>query len=93
MLEILCLVWLCRSIGNNLRAKGRRPGWYQFLAVLLYFVGLFTGALAGALLETGNIIYVFTLAGGVFGALTGYTIASLVKPARSFHREVGPVFD
>jgi hypothetical protein len=34
VLEIIIVYQLCRVLGNKLRAKGLRPGWYQFLLVV-----------------------------------------------------------
>ena len=38
MIEIICMVKLCRAIGRIVREKGRSAVGYQFLAVLLWIV-------------------------------------------------------
>ena len=48
MLEIVLLYFLCKSIGNVLRDKGRKPLGFQILLVIMWFGGEFLGgAVAG----------------------------------------------
>ena len=69
MLEILLLIYLCKKLGDMIRAKGRSAGWYQFLLVFAWFVGEFMGAVLGVMLAglDGAPLYL----GALFGAAAG----------------------
>lgn len=47
MLEIIALYFLCKKMGEKLRAKGwRQPVWMQIAVVLAWFGCMFLGSLA-----------------------------------------------
>ena len=47
MLEILALYFLCKKMGEKLRAKGwPKPIWMQIAVVLAWFGSMFLGSLA-----------------------------------------------
>src|SRR5215213_10313461 len=84
MLEIIILIFLTRKVGEIVRSKGRKPGWFQFLAVVLWIGGELTGAviggIVGALSDSGMLFaYLFAL----FGAAAGAGISILI--ARSLN--------
>ena len=54
MLEIIIVWQLCKKIGNILRDKGRSPGLYQFLTVVLWFGGEVTGMIGSRVLTTNR---------------------------------------
>jgi hypothetical protein len=93
MIEILCIIWLCRAIGRSVRAKGRSAGGYQFLAVVLWLVGEVTGAIIGVNLGLGAGAYLTTLMGAAAGALVAYMIASGVTPVPASGSAIDGVFD
>jgi membrane protein DedA with SNARE-associated domain len=81
MIEILVLYKLCKDLGRNARAKGRRAIGYQLLLILFWiggeFFGTFVGAIAlvvlgellGGLPEAAMLlVYAAALAGAIFGA-------------------------
>ena len=81
MLEILLLVYLCRQLGQTLRAKGRSAAWYQFLLVVLWFGGeLFGGVVALILGIDGIGMYLGALLGAAGGAAIGFVIAHSLPP-------------
>ena len=48
MLEIILLIYLCKSIGAIVRSKGRKPLVFQILLVMLWIGGeFFGGVVAG----------------------------------------------
>ena len=83
MLEILFLVYLCKQIGKILRDKGRSPGWFQFLLVVLWLGGEFFGAVVASVLGVGEAggVYLGALLGAAGGAVLGFVIAKSVAPA------------
>ena len=73
MLEIVILFFLARKVGEIVRSKGRKAGWYQALVVVLWIGGELTGGviggIVGALTDTGmGLAYVFALLGAAVGA-------------------------
>ena len=76
MLEILFLVYLCRQLGQTLRAKGRSAGWYQFLLVVLWFGGELFGGIVSLLLGIDGLgMYLGALLGAAGGAAIAFVIA------------------
>ena len=82
MLEILLLVYLCRSLGRTLRDKGRSPGWYQFLLVVLWFGGEVFGAIVAVAVFRleGAGSYLGALVGAAGGATLAFVIAHSLGP-------------
>ena len=83
MLEILLLVYLCKEVGKILRNKGRSPGWFQFLMVVLWLGGEFLGAMVAVILGVsgGGGVYIGALIGAAGGAVLAFVIAKSAAPA------------
>src|SRR5215208_4012508 len=80
MLEIILLIFLTRKVGEIVRSKGRKPGWFQLLTVVLWIGGELTGAVIGAVIgelrDTGiGLAYLFALLGAGAGAGLSIVIA------------------
>ena|SRR5215207_627744 len=88
MLEIIALIYLTRHVGGIVKSKGRRPGWFKLMTVLLWIGGELTGMVVGgivaALSDSGgdpagdaglSFVYVFALAGAAAGAGLSVIIA------------------
>jgi hypothetical protein len=85
MLEIILLIFLTRHVGEIVKSKGRKTGWYKFLTVALWIGGELTGAViggvVGALTNSGIVFaYVFALVGAGLGAGASILIARSVSP-------------
>jgi membrane protein DedA with SNARE-associated domain len=86
LLEIILLIGLTRKVGEILRAKGRRPGWFQFLTVVLWIGGELVGAVIGAIIAMtikadAWVAYPFALLGAILGAVIAYVLARSVSAA------------
>lgn len=97
MLEIIALVTLTRRIGEIVREKGRKSGWYKFMTVMMWFGGEIVGAIVGAFIAaatgTGALItYVCALAGAGLGAGGAYLIAISVPALHHSAPPSPPVF-
>jgi hypothetical protein len=95
MLEILLLVFLCKSVGGILREKKRSPILFQVMMVVAWFggeiagfigYGIYMGATGGEFDFTG---YIAALGGAVAGAATVFLLAYLV-PAAPAEPTFGP---
>ncbi|HEX7313031.1 MAG TPA: hypothetical protein VF297_03885 [Pyrinomonadaceae bacterium] len=80
MLEIIILIFLTRRVGEIVRSKGRKAGWFQVLTVVLWIGGELTGGIiggiVGALTDSGMLLaYVFALLGAAAGAGISILIA------------------
>ena len=87
MIEILVIWLLARKIGEIVKEKGHRSGWYIFLTIVLWIGGELVGAIIGTILafELGLsecLVYPFALAGAACGAGLAYLIASNVSEKR-----------
>ena len=75
MLEIVGIMMLCKANKRNAIARGRRPGGYIALTIILWvgmeLLGFFIGAMAE--LEYGRIFLAYGLAG--IGALISFLVA------------------
>ena len=93
MLEFFLIRWLAGKVGDVLRGKGRRPGWFQFLFVMLWIFGEFGGLVAGLVLELDAGAYFLAIVGA--GAATGaaFAIAHAAKPSPEHSTQVGAVFE
>lgn len=85
MLEIIALVWLTRRIGEIVKVKNRKSGWYKLMTVLLWFgceiLGAIIGGIVVALTNSPEaVIYLIALAGAAVGAGVAYAIAKAVPP-------------
>ena len=84
MLEIIILIFLTRHVGEIVRSKGRKAGWFQLLTVVLWIggeiIGGIIGAIVGALSDSGMLFaYLFAL----FGAAAGAGISILIARSLS----------
>ena len=85
MLEIIALVMLTRRIGDIVKQKNRKSGWYKVMTVLLWFGCEVIGAVIGGIIVglTGSpdlFIYLIALAGAAVGAGIAYFIAKALPP-------------
>ena len=86
MLEIILLIYLTRRVGEIVKGKNRKPGWYKFMTVVLWLGGEFAGAFVGGIIValTGTnqlLIYVFALVGAGIGAGVAFAVAKGVPGA------------
>jgi hypothetical protein len=91
MLEIVLLYFLCKSMGQKLRAKGRKPLPLQILLVLMWLGGEFVGGAVGGVVPAirhGNApmefepwVYLLAVIGAGCGAGFCFLIAWLLPPA------------
>jgi hypothetical protein len=91
MLEIIALVFICRALGRIVRDKGRTAIGYQVLAVALWFLFEFIGAIVVTIViivATGNqdpdmlYAYVGALAGAGLSLFISFGIVKML-PAKS----------
>lgn len=87
MLEILAIGLLCRANKKNALARGRKPGGFIALTIILWFVLEFVGAFIGAFLDIGYGIYVMALVFAGMGALISYLVAKNCKPGNFVAQE------
>ena len=85
MLEIIALVLLTRRVGDIVKQKNRKSGWYKLMTVLLWFGCEVIGAVVGGIIVglTGwpdAVIYLIALAGAAAGACVAYVVAKTVPP-------------
>jgi hypothetical protein len=90
MLEIVLLFCLCKAIGKVIVEKGRVAIGYQVLAVVLWFAGEISMAMAYGIymaLSGANMdevfditAYLFAMCGAGMGGGLAYLIALMVKP-------------
>jgi hypothetical protein len=85
MLEIIALFTLTRRIGEIIKQKNRKSGWYKFMTVLLWFGceiigGIIGGIIVGLTDSPDGVIYLIALAGAAVGAGIAYTIAKALPP-------------
>ena len=80
MLEIVLIWMFCSRLGKMLRAKGRAPGGYQVLGVVLWIGGEIAGGVIGAVAELGAGTYLLALMGAAVGATITWMMASSAKP-------------
>jgi drug/metabolite transporter (DMT)-like permease len=91
MVEIVLLIFLCKSIGDVLSKKGRMAIGYQALAVVLWFGGEFAAAILYAvyMVLSGSAMdeifdiqaYLVAMLGAVTGGGIAFLIAHLIPPA------------
>ncbi|SDO06727.1 hypothetical protein [Acetanaerobacterium elongatum] len=87
MLEILLLMLLCKTNKKNALARGRKPGGFIALTIILWLVLEFVGAFIGAFLDIGYGIYVMALLFAGTGALISYLAAKNCKPGNFVAQE------
>jgi hypothetical protein len=84
MLEVLLLVYLGKSLGRILRAKGRSAGWYQALMVVAWIGGQIVGMLSGMMIngsdKVDGTVYIGSLLGGVLCVTAVFILAKALGP-------------
>src|SRR5215207_8361128 len=88
MLEIIALIYLTRYVGDIAKSKGRRPGWFKLMTVVLWIggelMGLVVGGIVAALSDSSGdpesdagmiFVYLFALVGAAAGAGLSVIIA------------------
>lgn len=75
MLEILGIVLLINKNKANALARGKKPGLYMALTLILWLGMEFLGGFIGGLLELDTATYFLALALGLTGGLISYIIA------------------
>ena len=82
MLEIIAIIYLVRYNGNICKEKNVKPGWYQFLTVILWIALEFLGAIIGVVLfgEGKGGIYLSALIGAGLGAFVSIRIVKGIHP-------------
>lgn len=79
MLEILGLSLLCKKNMANALLRGRKPGLFIFLTLLLWVGCEVTLIIIGNVLELGFGAYLLGIAGAALGGLVSYLIAKNCK--------------
>lgn len=84
MLEIILVIYLTRRVGEIVEAKGRRAGWFKFMAVMLWLGFELTGGIIGGIIvalthSTEILAYLFALIGAAIGAGISLIIAKSVS--------------
>ena len=80
MIEIIGIIILVNTNKKNALARGRKPGGFAALTVILW-VGLeLLGVLIGSLLELGYLTYVLAIFMAAIGGLASYLVAKHCKP-------------
>jgi len=79
MLELVLLFLLIKGVKNNAHSRGRKPGGFIALAIILWVVPELAGLIIGLLLdlEYGSILLAYTLVG--VGAIISYNISKHCK--------------
>lgn len=77
------LIYLTRRVGEIVKGKNRRAGWYKFLTVVLWFGFEFLGGFVGGLIvalsgSSQALIYLCALVGAGVGAGIAFAVARLV---------------
>lgn len=102
MLEIVALYFLCKLMGEKLRAKGwEKPLWMQVAVVLAWLGGAFLGSVAcatyvaltrgeAAVEKMGIELYFVALLSGLLSVGLLFLIATMLprkEPTDPFHQE------
>lgn len=79
MLEIFLLMTLIRSVKNNATERGRKPGGFIALAVILWVIPEIIGLLIGFSLDMGYASYLIAAVLVGIGAIISYNVAKYCK--------------
>ena len=94
MIEILFLIFLSNKNASNAKERGRKPGVFIALTIILWFVFEISGAAIGNAMELGYGAYLIAFPMAALGGLLSYIIAKnckegdYVDPAQSTVQEV-----
>ena len=73
MLEVIALIFLCKSNGKIAERKGLKPGTWKIYTVVAWIVAEFTGLLvAVSMFDKSNLLAIFGI--GIFSAVGGYLL-------------------
>ncbi len=101
MFEIPILVWLCGSLGNMARRRGRNPAGFTLLLIALWFIGELAGAIVAYQLWANStvgirkvvLIYGTALACAAAGAAVVFLLLRILKPVDGVWREDARLVD
>jgi hypothetical protein len=93
MIEILMIIALARHVGTRLRRKGRSPGLFQLLAVILWVGGELVGIAIGASAQLGALTYLLALLGAASGACLSIAIANAAAPDPTYRGDLDEAFE
>ncbi len=79
MLEVFLLMTLIRSIKNNVTERGRKPGGFIALAVILWVIPEIIGLCIGIYLEMGYASYLIAAVFVGIGVIISYNVAKHCK--------------
>lgn len=89
MLEIVGIIILTRHVGKIVKEKGRKPGWYQFMAASFWIVSELLGALIGTVIfGEGLLSYAFAVIGAGIGVISSVSIAKKLPDIKSSNSEL-----
>ena len=92
MLEIILVYGLCKSLGNMLRAKGRKPLWMQVMLVVTWVGGEVVGGFVAGVVHVirngpdapmGFEVYLIAIFGAVLGAGFTFFVAYMLPSEHS----------
>ena len=84
MLEIIGIIALANYIGKIAKSKKRKPGWYQFMAVIFWILFEILGGMVGMVaMGEGWPMYVFAILGAAIGAVSSILIVKGLSIAES----------
>jgi len=79
MLEILFIAYLCKKNAAKAKFRGKKPGGFIALTILLWFGMEFLGGLIGGAADMGIGAYVLALAMAGLGGFISHGIAANCK--------------
>lgn len=79
MLEVFLLMTLIRSVKNNATERGRKPGGFIALAVILWVIPEIIGLLIGYSLDMGAASYLVAAVFVGIGVIISYNVAKYCK--------------
>ena len=90
MIEIILLILLCNSNAKKVKARGRKPGMFVFLTIVLWVGMEFLGAIIGSVIAVFRsqdslfLAYLMGLVFAVIGAVISVQIAKNVTPGNDY---------
>lgn len=81
MLEILAILWLSNANGRKAQSRGRKPGGFKALTIILWLGGELLGFLVGYNQTQETLTaYLYAIGFAIVGALLSRIIVSVVRP-------------